>query len=77
MAVIRYRFGPDTSSGLPDDSDRYKIESHWSDWRTSYMVIFAWWLVSSRIWELVLLAIIFGTCYGGFVALLPAVTADY
>ncbi len=39
--------------------------------------IFAWWLVSSRIWELALLAIIFGTCYGGFVALLPAVTADY
>ncbi len=37
--------------------------------------IFAWWLVSSRIWELALLAIIFGTCYGGFVALLPAVTA--
>ena len=38
---------------------------------------FAWWLLSSRIWELALLAIIFGTCYGGFVALLPAVTADY
>jgi len=40
-------------------------------------VVFGWWLVSSRIWELALLAIIFGTCYGGFVALLPAVTADY
>ena len=39
--------------------------------------IFAWWLVSSRVWELALLAIIFGLCYGGFVALLPAVTADY
>ena len=39
--------------------------------------IFAWWLIASRIWELALLAIIFGTCYGGFVALLPAVTADY
>jgi OFA family oxalate/formate antiporter-like MFS transporter len=39
--------------------------------------VFAWWLVAARIWELSLLAIIFGACYGGFVALLPAVTADY
>jgi MFS family permease len=39
--------------------------------------IFGWWLVSSRVWELALLASIFGLCYGGFVALLPAVTADY
>jgi MFS family permease len=39
--------------------------------------VFAWWLIAASIWELALLAIIFGTCYGGFVALLPAVTADY
>ncbi|MBW2176945.1 MAG: MFS transporter [Deltaproteobacteria bacterium] len=39
--------------------------------------IFAWWLTAPDFWGLVLLAVIFGTSYGGFVALLPAVTADY
>jgi MFS family permease len=37
----------------------------------------AWWLVATRVWQLVVFTFIFGTCYGGFVALLPAVTADY
>jgi MFS family permease len=37
----------------------------------------AWWALSIDIWELTLFAIVFGTCYGGFVALGPAVMADY
>ncbi|MEN8245666.1 MAG: MFS transporter [Thermodesulfobacteriota bacterium] len=39
--------------------------------------VFAWWLTAGSIWELALLSLIFGVSYGGFVALLPAVTADY
>ena len=37
----------------------------------------AWWAVSTTTWQLSLFAIVFGICYGGFVALGPAVTADY
>ncbi len=37
----------------------------------------AWWAISTTTWQLSLFAIVFGTCYGGFVALAPAVTADY
>ena len=39
--------------------------------------VFAWWLTAVGVGELVFLTIIFGISYGGFVALLPAVTADY
>jgi MFS family permease len=37
----------------------------------------AWWAFSTTTWQLSLFAIVFGACYGGFVALAPAVTADY
>jgi MFS family permease len=40
-------------------------------------VIFAWWLMAINVWELAVFAFIFGTCFGGYVAILPAVTADY
>ncbi len=40
-------------------------------------VMFAWWLVSDNVWQLAIFTLLFGTCYGGFVALMPAVTADY
>jgi OFA family oxalate/formate antiporter-like MFS transporter len=39
--------------------------------------IFAWWLVAANVWQLAIFAIIYGACYGGYVAILPAVTADY
>ncbi|HEX4041475.1 MAG TPA: MFS transporter [Xanthobacteraceae bacterium] len=35
------------------------------------------WLVSTSFWPLVLFAFLFGTAYGGWVALLPAVVMDY
>lgn len=35
------------------------------------------WLVAESAWALGLFALLFGTFYGGFVALLPALTADY
>lgn len=36
-----------------------------------------WWLVSTDVWQLAVFALWMGTCYGGFVALGPAVMADY
>jgi MFS family permease len=36
-----------------------------------------WWLGAERFWSLAVYALLFGTCYGGFVALIPALTVDY
>ncbi len=41
------------------------------------MVMFLWWLVATSAWALVIFAVFFGVFYGGFVALLPALTAVY
>lgn len=37
----------------------------------------AWWLAATDAWALVLFALAFGAAYGGFVALIPALAADY
>ena len=39
--------------------------------------IFAWWLVAANVWQLAVFALIYGACYGGYVAIMPAVAADY
>jgi len=36
-----------------------------------------WWLVATAMWSLLLFAVLFGIGYGGFVALVPALTSDY
>lgn len=36
-----------------------------------------WWLAARDVWSLALFAVLFGVCYGGFVALIPALTTDY
>jgi len=36
-----------------------------------------WWLFAASFWSLAAFAVLFGTFYGGFVALAPALTADY
>jgi MFS family permease len=36
-----------------------------------------WWLAADQAWQLAVFALVMGTCYGGFVALCPAVMADY
>ena len=41
------------------------------------MLALAWWLGSSAVWSLALFSVVFGTCYGGFVALGPALTMDF
>jgi MFS family permease len=37
----------------------------------------SFWLAASEQWSLALFALLFGAAYGGFVALVPALTADY
>lgn len=39
------------------------------------MLVF--WLASTAAWQLAVFAVIYGACYGGFVALVPAVIIDY
>lgn len=36
-----------------------------------------WWSLSTAAWALIVFAILFGAFYGGFVALIPALTADF
>ena len=36
-----------------------------------------WWLIAASAWQLAIFAFMFGICYGGFVALYPALTVDY
>src|SRR4051794_4781061 len=52
--------------------------------RSLLVVIFAgvavtqlWWLIATNAWQLAIFAFVFGVCYGGFVALYPALTVDY
>lgn len=40
-------------------------------------LMFVLWLFSDAYWQLAIFAFIFGSCYGGYVALIPAVTIDY
>jgi MFS family permease len=40
-------------------------------------VMQGWWLGAERFWSLAVYTLVFGTCYGGFVALVPALTVDY
>ena len=40
-------------------------------------VMLVWWLSSWYAWQIALFAFVFGTCYGGFVALAPALIVDY
>jgi MFS family permease len=36
-----------------------------------------WWLIADSIWQLTIFALIFGICWGGFVALYASLTVDY
>jgi MFS family permease len=36
-----------------------------------------WLLIATTVWQFSLFAFVFGVCYGGFVALYPAITVDY
>lgn len=40
-------------------------------------VALAWWLAAEDLWSLAIFAVVFGVAYGGYVALVPALTTDY
>jgi len=40
-------------------------------------LMLVWWLGSWNAWQIAIFALVFGTCYGGFVALAPALIVDY
>jgi MFS family permease len=40
-------------------------------------LMLAFWLLAANVWLLAIFALVYGACYGGFVALVPAVTIDY
>ena len=40
-------------------------------------LILIWWLFATEVWSLLIFAFVFGIGYGGFVALIPALTSDY
>ena len=40
-------------------------------------LMLAWWLAADSAWKIAVFALVFGTCYGGFVALAPALLVDY
>ncbi len=67
-------FGRFVLGGLADRMGR-----RWALFATclGMALMLAWWLVSTSFWALALFAVVFGTCYGGFVALMPALVMDY
>jgi MFS family permease len=40
-------------------------------------LMLVWWLAATSFWSLAVFALLFGVGYGGFVALIPALTSDY
>jgi MFS family permease len=40
-------------------------------------LMLVWWASSWNAWQIAVFALVFGTCYGGFVALAPALVVDY
>jgi MFS family permease len=40
-------------------------------------LMLVWWANSWSAWQVAVFALVFGTCYGGFVALAPALVVDY
>ncbi len=58
-------------------ADRFGRRSSLAVMYAGMAATFAWWLIAANVWQLAIFAVIFGACYGGYVAILPAVTADY
>jgi MFS family permease len=40
-------------------------------------VMMVWWFFADEVWEIAVFALVYGTFYGGFVALVPALLVDY
>jgi MFS family permease len=63
--------------GMGGLADRFGRRASLAAMYVGMTLMLAWWLVSQQAWQLAFFAVAFGACYGGFVALVPAVTIDY
>jgi MFS family permease len=62
---------------LGNAADRVGLRSSLAGTFAGVALIQLWWLSATTAWQLALFAFFFGVCYGGFVALYPALTVDY
>lgn len=63
--------------GMGGLADRFGRRTSLVTMYVGMTAMLGWWLASQTAWQLALFALLFGACYGGFVALVPAVTIDY
>jgi len=62
---------------LGSGADRFGLRPSLMGMFLGMALVLLWWVVATSAGALVLFAVLFGVCYGGFVALLPALTAVY
>ena len=58
-------------------ADRISLRSLLSAVFAGIALMQLWWLAATSVWQLAAFAFIFGICYGGFVALYPAITVEH
>lgn len=63
--------------GLGTLADRLGRRATMSAMFMGLTIMLAFWLVSGNAWMIGAFALLYGVCYGGFVALVPAVIIDY
>ncbi len=63
--------------GLGTIADRLGRRTTMSAMFLGLTAMLAFWLVSGNAWMIGVFALVYGACYGGFVALVPAVIIDY
>ena len=74
---------PDVVSGVHGDAHQHQDEAQRAGRErpahhiAGVALMQLWWLLATSAWQLAIFAVIFGVCYGGFVALYPALTVNY
>src|SRR5262249_53778902 len=63
--------------GLGSLADRFGRRATLAAMFLGLTLMLALWLVARARWRLAVFAVVYGACYGGFVALVPAVIIDY
>jgi MFS family permease len=58
-------------------SDRIGRRRSFAGMLLGMALMLVWWANSWSAWQVAVFALVFGTCYGGFVALAPALVVDY
>ena len=79
-AVILGAIGAGSAAGrlaLGGSADRVGRRQALSGSFLLMAAVLLWWLAATETWSLLLFAFLFGVGYGGFVALMPALTSDF